>query len=508
MSLTDVLLIIPAAGFLITLLLPRNNPNLIRWFAFSVTVLEFIASIFVIKPVMDSPGIMTSVTDVLWIQSPAVRYHVGLNGLSIWLLLLTTFLTPFMLLVSWNIIQDRVKEFYAFLLLQMFSVIGVFAAQDLFLFFVMWEISLVPMYFLIGIWGHGRRIYAAVKFFLFTMAGSALMLLGIIYLYQKAGTFDLTILEEMLAKGQLAFSHTEASWLFLAFFLAFAVKVPLFPLHTWLPDAHGEAPTAGSVDLASLLLKLGTYSIMRICLPLFPGASQEFAPYIIALALIAISYGALVAMVQPNMKRLVAYSSVSHMGFVILGIFTLTVNGMDGAVYIMLAHGISTGALFLMVGLLYERRHSLEIADYGGVSSVAPALSTCLVIFSLASIGLPLLCNFVGEFLVLQAAMKVNTLYAVFAAVGVILSSVYMLWMVQRVCYGDAPPSVRESVKDLDFREWAIVVPLLIVMVWMGIGVQTFMPAITARNETAFEIMQMTGSGQMAQTAKEPVNAR
>jgi NADH-quinone oxidoreductase subunit M len=507
-KLLDLLLIIPGAGFLVTLLLPRSNPRLIRWFAFSVTVLEFIASLFALRAVMDAPHLFTLSTDVLWIQSPAIRYHVGLSGFSFWLVLLTTFLTPFMLLVSWNVIQDRVKEFYALLLLQMFSVLGVFMAQDLFLFFVMWEISLVPMYFLIGIWGHGRRIYAAVKFFLYTMAGSALMLLGIIYLYQKAGTFDLTILEDMLAKGQLTLSHAEATWLFLAFFLAFAVKVPLFPLHTWLPDAHGEAPTAGSVDLASLLLKLGTYAIMRICLPLFPGAAHEFAPYIIVLSLIAITYGALVAMVQPNMKRLVAYSSVSHMGFVILGIFTFTVVGMDGAVYIMLAHGVSTGALFLLVGLLYERHHSLEIADYGGVSSVAPALSACLVIFSLASIGLPLLCNFVGEFLVLQAAMKVNPLYAVFAAIGVILSSVYMLWMVQRVCYGEASPGVRETVKDLNFREWAIMVPLLIIAVWMGVGVQTFMPSITARNQAILRHMQQTSAAQVAQTAKEPVHAQ
>jgi NADH-quinone oxidoreductase subunit M len=507
-NLLDILLIIPAAGFLLTLLLPRSNENLVRWFTLAVALLEFVVSLGVIGPVLENPTAFTSVTDVLWIHSPAIRYHVGLNGLSIWLVILTTFLTPITMLASWSYIRDRVKEFYAFLLLQTFSVLGVFVAQDLFLFFVMWEVSLVPIYFLIGVWGHDRRIYAAVKFFLFTMAGSALMLLAIIYLYQKSGTFDLTILTDMLAKGQLVFTHGEAVWLFLAFFLAFAIKVPLFPLHTWLPDAHGEAPTAGSIVLASLLLKLGSYAMLRVCLPLFPSAAKELAPFIITLALIAITYGALVAMVQPNMKRLVAYSSVSHMGYVVLGIFTLTALGMDGAVYVMLAHGISTGALFLLVGLLYERRHSLEIADYGGISTAAPWLSAMLIVASLASIGLPLLCNFVGEFLVLQSAMKVNVWYAVFAGLGVILSSVYMLWLVQRVCYGEASEEVREHVTDPNAREWAIIVPLVAVMVWLGIGASSFLQPITASTQGLLQQMKQNSSTQLVEIVKEPVHGQ
>ena len=490
MNLLDVLLLLAAVGFLVTLLLPKDRPALARNFVLAVSLVVFVLSLGLIGPVLEHPRGLSFETNQPWIEYPSIRYHVGLDGLSLWLVILSTFLTPIVTLVSWRYIQKRVKEFYAYLLFLLVGVVGVFVAQDLFLFFVFWEISLVPMYFLVGIWGHEKRIYAALKFFLYTMAGSALMLVAIIYLYNRSGTFDMPLLIDMLSKGRLALSPAESFWMFLAFFVAFAVKVPLFPLHTWLPDAHGEAPTAGSVMLASVLLKLGTYGLVRVCLPLFPGAARENAGWIIVLAIIGIIYGALVAMVQPNMKRLVAYSSVSHLGFVVLGVFTFTQVGLDGAVYQMLNHGISTGALFILVGMLYERRHSLEISDYGGVGTVAPWLSTVFVVTTLASIGLPLLNNFVGEFLVLQGAAQVNFLYAVFAGIGVILSAVYMLWMVQRTFYGETPPKVRQAVGDLSGREWAIVVPLIAMMVWMGVGSQSFLPPVTARNAQTLEAIE------------------
>jgi NADH-quinone oxidoreductase subunit M len=383
------------------------------------------------------------------------------------------------MLVSWRSVQDRVKEFFAFLLLLEFGLVGVFMAQDLFLFYVFWEVSLVPMYFLIGIWGHDRRIYAAVKFFLYTMAGSVLMLTAIIYLYNKTQTFSYPVLVDMLASGRLTFTSQEQMLLFLAFFIAFAIKVPIFPLHTWLPDAHVEAPTAGSIMLASVMLKMGTYGILHFCLPLFPVAAHECAPWIAVLAIIGILYGALVAMVQPNMKKLVAYSSVSHLGFVVLGIFSFTQIGFDGAVYQMLNHGISTGALFLLVGLLYERRHSLEIADYGGVATVAPWLATAFLITTLASIGLPVLNNFVGEFLVLQGVAAANFTWTVWAATGAIFAACYMLWLYQRVFYGEAGNEVRHHVPDMKPREWAAIVPLIVMMVWMGVYSQTFLPPVS-----------------------------
>jgi NADH-quinone oxidoreductase subunit M len=359
--------------------------------------------------------------------------------------------------------------------------IGVFAAFDLFLFYVFWEVCLVPMYFLIGIWGHDRRIYAAVKFFLYTMAGSVLMLVAIIYLSQRVGggSFDYTTILSAIQSGSAQLTSVEELWLFLAFFIAFAIKVPLFPLHTWLPDAHVEAPTAGSIMLASVMLKMGTYGLVRFCVPLFPNAAKTCSSWIIPLAIIGIVYGALVAMVQPNMKKLVAYSSVSHLGFVVLGVFSFTQLGMDGAVYQMLNHGISTGALFLLVGFLYERRHSLEIVDYGGVATVAPWLSTVFLITTLASIGLPMLNNFIGEFLVLQGSAQVNIVWTVFASLGAILSACYMLWLYQRVFYGNASEEVEHHITELTGREWACIVPLIVMMVWMGTYTQTFLTPVT-----------------------------
>jgi NADH-quinone oxidoreductase subunit M len=489
MNLLDVVLFLPLIGFVISLVLPKDNHALIRRFALGFSVLVFLVSLGLIGPVLDNPGSFAFESNRPWIEYPSIRYHVGVDGLSLWLVILSTLLTPICILVSWSYIQRRVKEFHAFMLLLLFGVVGVFVAQDLFLFYVFWEVGLVPMYFLIGIWGHEKRIYAAVKFFLYTMAASVLMLAATIYLYNRAGTFDLPLILDMMQKGRFALSGTEAQWLFLAFFVAFAVKVPLWPMHTWLPDAHGEAPTAGSVMLASVMLKLGTYGLVRVCLPLFPEPARANANWIIALAIIGIIYGALVAMVQPNMKRLVAYSSVSHLGFVVLGVFTFTQAGLDGAVYQMLNHGVSTGALFILVGYLYERQHSLEIKDFGGVGTVAPWLTTVFVVTTLASVGLPLLNNFVGEFLVLQGTMQVSFIYTMLAALGVILSAVYMLWMVQRALYGETPDSVKHHMTDMNVREWVIMAPLLALMVWMGIGTQSFLPPLRATNSKTLELV-------------------
>ena len=489
MNLLLLVLLLPAAGFLIALALPRSSPASSRYWALGISLVTFLASLALIGWFDRSLAGDQFTVDWLWISSPEIRFHIAADGVSVWLVLLSTFLTPICVLLSWNSIQNRVKEFYAFLLLLEFGLVGVFLAQDLFLFYVFWEVSLVPMYFLIGIWGHERRIYAAVKFFLYTMAGSVLMLAAIIYLYNRAGTFGYAAILDQLASGRLVFTAFEQMLLFLAFFVAFAIKVPLFPLHTWLPDAHVEAPTAGSVMLASVMLKMGTFGILHYALPLFPSAARRCAPWIAVLAIIGIIYGALVAMVQPNMKKLVAYSSVSHLGFVVLGIFSFTQLGLDGAVYQMLNHGITTGALFALVGLMYERRHSLEIEDYGGVATAAPWLSTVFLITTLASIGLPLLNNFVGEFLVLQGAALANFKWAIWAALGVILSACYMLWMYQRVFYGELKEAVRSHLPDLNLREWAVVVPLIAMMVWMGVYSKSFLDPV---GKTTARVLEQT----------------
>ncbi len=508
----NVLLFLPLVGFLVTLLLPRSGEETIRRFALLFSLVIFLLSLTFIAPVTATPGEYTYLTDAEWIKSPSIRYHVGMDGLSLWLIVLTTLLTPLAVLISWKYIDKRIKEYYAFLLLLEFGLIGVFVSLDLFLFYVFWEVALVPMYFLVGIWGHDRRIYAAVKLFLYTLTGSLLMLAAIIYLYLKAGTFDYVQILAQMSAGTLKLTPEEALPLFLAFFLAFAIKVPLFPLHTWLPDAHVEAPTAGSVMLASVMLKMGTYGLVRFCLPLFPDAARQCAPWIVTLAIIGIIYGALVALVQPNMKKLVAYSSVSHLGFVVLGVFSFNQLGLDGAVYQMLNHGVSTGALFMLVGMMYERRHSLEIKDYGGVATVAPWLTTFFVITTLASVGLPLLNNFVGEFLVLQGAAMANYAWAIFAAIGVILSACYMLWMVQRVFYGRASHEVAHHMPDLNVREWVSLLPLLILMVWMGVGSGHFLPAVTASNAKTLAQTKVNVNFQVKTTAApavtEVANAR
>ena len=491
MNLLDLVIALPALGFVLALLMPRTQENAIKMLALGVSLATFVLSLGLVNGFQSGQTGQQFVTDNIWIASPEIHWHVGIDGLSLWLVILSTFLTPIAILLSWKAIHDRAKEFSAFVLLLEFGLVGVFAAWDLFLFYVFWEVVLVPMYFLIGIWGHDRRIYAAVKFFLYTMAGSVLMLAGIIFIYLRVGTFDYVQILAAISSGHAMLTHTEETLLFLAFFLAFAIKVPLFPLHTWLPDAHVEAPTAGSVMLASVMLKMGTYGLVRFCLPMFPTAARENASWIVALAIIGIVYGGLVALVQPNMKKLVAYSSVSHLGFVVLGIFSFTQIGLDGAVYQMLNHGISTGALFLLVGFLYERRHSLAIADFGGVATVAPWLSIMFLVTTLASIGLPTLNNFVGEFMVLQGSAQANFSWTVFASLGVIISACYMLWMYQRVFFGETNEEVKHHVPDLSLREWACVIPLVVMMVWMGMYSQSFLPVVSEANAKILDQSKM-----------------
>src|SRR5246127_3910995 len=395
---------------------------------------------------------------------------MGVDGISMWLVLLTTLLVPVSVLVSWKSIHDRVKEFFVLLLLLEMAMIGVFLALDMFLFYVFWEATLIPMALLIGMYGHERRVYAAVKFFLYTMVASVFMLAAVIWLYthNPQHNFEYEAFRSVVAGG--AVSSTALQWLFLGFFIAFAVKVPLFPLHTWLPDAHVEAPTAGSVLLAGVLLKMGTYGLLRFNLGLFPQQSRANASWIVVLALIGIVYGALVAMVQPNMKKLIAYSSISHLGFVVLGIFSFTQAGLNGAMFVMLAHGISTGALFMLAGLLYERRHTYEISEFGGLATPMPKCATFFLVTVLASVGLPLLNGFIGEFLVLSGAFQARPIYGILAATGVIWSACYLLWIYQRVFFGKVTHEINNALPDLSAREQLALWPTAIAALVMGVA--------------------------------------
>ncbi len=434
--------------------------------------------------------------------SLGVSYHVGVDGISVLLVLLTTFLTPLTVLSAWHAVESRWKEFAITMLLLETGMIGVFVALDLFLFYIFWEAMLIPMYLIIGIWGGSNRVYAAIKFVLYTLAGSLLMLVAILVLYFRYGaatgtyTFDLpTLAQFILPAGR------EQNLLFLAFALAFAIKVPMFPFHTWLPDAHVEAPTAGSVILAGVLLKMGTYGFLRFCLPLFPNASLTFTPWIFALAVIGIIYGAWVSTVQPDIKKLVAYSSVSHLGFVVLGLFTLTPQGLVGGIIQMINHGLSTGALFLMVGMLYERRHTRLIAEFGGLWKVVPALSVLFLIVCLSSVGLPGLNGFVGEFLILLGAFQVDRTAAVFATSGIIFAAVYLLWMYQRVIFGVVTKDVNRRLPDLSVREWAILIPILALIVWIGVYPTSFTGMTEASVQALIAQVQAKASAPAALAA-------
>ncbi len=503
--LLSVLIFFPAIGAAVLLMLRGDDELWIRRLTFVVSVVEFIFSLFLLRSVpINGPG-YSLVEFHHWISSPPINYHLGVDGISMFLVILTTFLTPICVLASWHGIHHRIKEFHVTLLLLEVGVVGVFLSLDLFLFFLFWEIMLIPMAFLIGIWGHERRIYAAIKFVLYTMAGSILMLVGIVWLYNATGTFDLPIIQKMLQDGVLTLTSRTEMILFLAFFIAFAIKVPLFPLHTWLPDAHVEAPTAGSVILAGVLLKMGTYGMIRFCLPLFPEASRRAAPYVAVLAIIGIIYGALVAMVQPNLKKLVAYSSVSHLGFVVLGIFAFQNISMQGAVFQMLAHGISTGALFLLVGMLYDRRHTFEISDYGGLATPMPHLAAFFLFVVLSSLGLPMLNGFVGEYLILLGTYQAHWSWASWAATGVILSACYLLWSYQRVFFGVVTHEENRGLPDTDAREKWILVTMAVVVLWMGIGSPFFTHRFATPCQTVIEQMARPFAREAALPATSPV---
>lgn len=467
-AILTVITFIPLVGAILLLFFPRRDRE-IRGFALLVSVVDFVVSLHLPWHFVRGQAGFQFDINVPWISSPNIHYHLGVDGISMWLVLLTTFLTPLCVLISWKSVNDRVKEFFILLLILETALIGVFVALDLFLFYFFWEGTLIPMALLIGMYGHERRIYAAVKFFLYTMIASVFMLAAIIWLYANTGSFDFTEIQAALHGGQVPGIAGASIWLFLGFFVAFAVKVPLFPLHTWLPDAHVEAPTAGSVLLAGVLLKMGTYGLLRFNVGLFPEQARRNAPWIIALAIIGIIYGALVAMIQPNLKKLVAYSSISHLGFVVLGIFSFTQMGVDGAVYQMLAHGVSTGALFMLVGIIYERRHTFEIREFGGLATPMPVYATFFMFIMLSSVGLPMLNGFIGEFLVLSGAFQAKAMYGILAATGVIWSACYLLWMYQRVFFGDIKQDVNRGLPDLSGREKIALWPTAVAALAMGV---------------------------------------
>src|SRR6266478_1421138 len=464
---------LPGAAGLALLLVPRRAAGVLRPASLVVAVVTFLLSLPLYFG-FDAEIVGYQFEEHWrWMPTLGVSYHVGVDGISLLLVLLTTFLMPLALASAWGVIEDRLKEFMATMLILETGMLGVFVSLDLFLFYVFWEAMLIPMYFVIGVWGGPNRIYAAVKFVLYTMVGSALMLVAILALYYQYGgatgryTFDLPVLAQyVMAPGRAQ------NLMFLAFALAFTIKVPLFPFHTWLPDAHVEAPTAGSVILAGVLLKMGTYGFLRFCLPLFPDASLAFGPVVFTLAVIGVIYGAWVSTVQPDMKKLVAYSSVSHLGFVMLGIFTFNQQGL-------------VGALILMVGMIYERRHSRLIADFGGLWRVVPAFSALFLVVVLSSLGLPGLNGFVGEFLILVGAFQRSRWLAALATSGIIFAAVYLLWMYQRVIFGEVTRDANRGLKDLTTREWAVLVPVVALIVWIGV----YPAAFTGKTEATIEAL-------------------
>ena len=500
-QLLSYILFTPLVGALLLLVFQRDQEEQIRFFGLAISVITFIISLVVYSKFEPLNPNFQFVQKIPWISSLNVSYHVGVDGLSMLLLLLTTFITPLTLLSSWKSINKNIKEFTIFMLLLEVGMVGVFVSLDLFLFYIFWEAMLIPMYFIIGIWGGPRRIYASVKFFIFTMFGSLLMLVAIIWLAVSAGgvvghlTTDIV---ELYSIGP-AVAKNYQNWMFLAFAFSFAIKVPLFPLHTWLPDAHVEAPTAGSIILAAVLLKMGTYGLLRFCLPLFPEAAVTFAPYISVLAVIGIIYGALVAMVQKDMKKLVAYSSVAHLGFVVLGLFAMTQESIQGAIIQMVNHGLSTGALFFLVGVIYERTHTREISEYGGIAKIVPLFAAALMFASLSSIGLPGLNGFIGEFLILLGSFKSPVLnswwYTIFAASGVIFAAIYLLWMYQRVVFGEVKNPKMKELTDMNPREIFIFAALAVFIVWIGVYPNTFLKV--SDRSTAKVIIQVTTPPQV-----------
>ncbi len=492
----------PLVGVALLAFIPSNRQDTIKGVALIIafiTMLVSFALYYLFDPVASG---MQFETNIPWVTSLGISYHMGIDGISLLLILLTTILTFLCVMASWNSVTTNIKGYFISMLLLSTGMIGVFCALDLFLFYVFWEVMLVPMYFIIGIWGGPNRVYAAIKFVLFTMFGSLLMLVAILYLYFANHGFSGEYTFDLIKIMQMPISYNVQLWLFGAFALAFAIKVPLFPFHTWLPDAHVQAPTAGSVLLAGVLLKMGTYGFIRYCLPLFPDATAAYLPYICVLAVIAIIYGALVAMVQRDVKSLVAFSSVSHMGFIMLGMFALNMQGMQGSIMQMINHGISTGALFLIVGMIYERRHTRMIEDFGGLAKVMPRFAAFFMIVTLSSIGLPFTNGFVGEFLILLGTFKSHPTYAIIATSGVILAACYMLWMYQRVIFGKVVKPENERLSDLSAREKIILTPLVLLIFWIGIYPKPFFDRIEPAVKQVLE--QATSTRHAANPSTRP----
>ncbi|MDO9288136.1 MAG: NADH-quinone oxidoreductase subunit M [Thermodesulfovibrionales bacterium] len=484
----STLIFLPVAGAALLLLIPRAKESLAKWVGLLVSIAAFILSIPLFTNFDKSTHLMQFVERHEWIPLWNITYYLGLDGISVLFVLLSTLITILCVLISWNAIKTKVKEFYISILIIEGAMIGVFCSLDFMLFYLFWEAMLIPMYLLIGVWGGPNRIYAAVKFFLYTLVGSVLMLVGIIVLYFYAGrTFDIL---ELMTK---TYPYNMQFWLFWAFFAAFAVKVPMFPVHTWLPDAHTEAPTAGSVILAAVLIKMGAYGFLRFSLPLLPEASRAMTPVMLTLSVIAIIYGAVICLAQTDLKRLIAYSSVSHMGFVTLGIFALNLQGMEGGILQMINHGVVTGALFLSIGAIYDRTHTRQIADYGGVASVMPVYATAFMIFTLASIGLPATNGFIGEFLIILGGFTANQWAGVLAATGIIIGAGYMLWLYQRVFFMEVNPKVA-GLKDIDAREIITLLPMVLLIFWIGIYPNTFLGFM---HESVRHLLERVNSGSV-----------
>ncbi|PLX79031.1 MAG: Fe-S-binding domain-containing protein [Desulfuromonas sp.] len=511
--LLSLITFFPLLGMIVLLFIPRDNDGVLKGLTLVFTLITFFISLpLAFNDVFKTSAAMQYKEFVPWISIGdyfQMNYHVGIDGISLWLVMLTTFIMPIAVLSTWQSVTKNVKGFMALLLLLETGMLGAFISLDLFLFYFYWELMLIPMYFLIGIWGGAKRIYSAIKFFIYTAVGSLLMLVAIIFVYYYALQSGMPFEQgfSVLHFYDLNIPAETQTWLFLAFAFSFAIKVPMFPVHTWLPDAHTDAPTAGSVILAAILLKMGTYGYVRFAMPLFPDALQMFLPYLALLAVIGIIYGALVAMVQEDVKRLVAYSSVSHLGFVMLGIFALNIQGMAGGMIQMINHGISTGALFLIVGFIYERRHTRQIADFGGLAKRMPVFATIFLIVTFSSIGLPGTNGFVGELLIMVGAFESELRwFTVFAATGVIFAAVYMLWMFQRVMFGECKNPANQDLQDLTVREIVLMLPLLVFIFWIGIFPNVFFDKMNPSLENLID--QIKGKQQVAVVEQVNLPAR
>ncbi len=503
----SLIVFLPLAGALLLLLAGGrgdrpDQERTVRTLALAVSLLTFAATLLLWWRFDPASADYQFIERYAWMPAFGIQYYVGVDGISLFLIVLTGFLTPLALLSSWDSVHKNVKMFSFFLLALESAMLGVFVAIDLFLFYMFWDFVLIPMYFLIGIWGYERRVYAAVKFILYTMAGSVLMLVAIIGLAWAHASATGTPSFNLLDLQNLTLSWQLEKWFFLAFAVAFLIKVPLFPFHTWLPDAHVEAPTAGSVILAGVMLKMGTYGLVRFAFPLFPTAAMHYAPWIAGFAVVGIIYGALVAMVQPDMKKLVAYSSVSHLGFVVFGICAMNVQGLEGAIYQMLNHGVSTGGLFMIVGMLSDRRHTRLISEYGGLKAVMPRFVAVFLLITLSSIALPGMNGFVGEFLILLGGFLWRPTFAAVAATGVILSAVYMLWMFQRVNYGEITNPKNKALPDLTPREWTLMVPTIAMTIVMGVFPNVFLRPMEPSVKRTVE--RVTGRSYAQRPAVQP----